>query len=64
MWSERVNKTPGSRMWPGILGPNRDMVLVCLDSEGKTLFYDMMFNRRQVFFYAFGILWYQYSFYS
>ena len=31
--------------------------LVCLDDEGRTLFYDMMFNRAPVHFYAFDILW-------
>ena len=34
-----------------------DGELVCLDDEGQTLFYDMMFNRAPVHFYAFDILW-------
>ena len=34
-----------------------DGELVCLDDEGRTLFYDMMFNRAPVHFYAFDILW-------
>jgi len=42
------------------LGSNRDMVLdgelVCLDDEGKSLFYDLMFNRKPVYLYAFDIL--------
>lgn len=42
------------------LRSNRDMVLdgelVCLDDEGKTLFYDLMFNRKTVYLYAFDIL--------
>ena len=28
-----------------------------LGDEGRTLFYDMMFNRAPVHFYAFDILW-------
>ena len=34
-----------------------DGELVCLDDEGRTLFYDMMFNRAPPYFYAFDILW-------
>ena len=34
-----------------------DGELVCLDDEGKSLFYDLMFNRAQAHFYAFDILW-------
>ena len=34
-----------------------DGELVCLDDDGRTLFYDMMFNRAPVHFYAFDILW-------
>ena len=33
-----------------------DGELVCLDEEGKTLFYDLMFNRAPAHFYAFDIL--------
>jgi bifunctional non-homologous end joining protein LigD len=33
-----------------------DGELVCLDEEGQTLFYDLMFNRAPVYFYAFDIL--------
>ena len=31
--------------------------LVCLDDEGKSLFYDLMFNRAPAHFYAFDVLW-------
>ena len=31
--------------------------LVCLDRDGQTLFYDLMFNRAPAHFYAFDILW-------
>lgn len=34
-----------------------DGELVCLDDEGQTLFYDLMFNRAPASFYAFDILW-------
>ncbi|HCL31863.1 MAG TPA: hypothetical protein DIC52_25985 [Candidatus Latescibacteria bacterium] len=34
-----------------------DGELVCLDDAGQTLFYDLMFNRAPVHFYAFNILW-------
>lgn len=34
-----------------------DGELVCLDDQGRTLFYDLMFNRKPVLFYAFDILW-------
>ena len=34
-----------------------DGELVCLDDAGQTLFYDLMFNRAPVHFYAFDILW-------
>ena len=34
-----------------------DGELVVLDDEGKTLFYDLMFGRGQVFFYAFDIMY-------
>ncbi len=34
-----------------------DGELVCLDEEGQTLFYDLMFNRAPAHFYAFDILW-------
>ena len=34
-----------------------DGELVCLDDEGRTLFYDMMFHRAPAYFYAFDILW-------
>jgi bifunctional non-homologous end joining protein LigD len=33
-----------------------DGELVCLDDEGRTLFYDMMFNRAPAYFYAFDIM--------
>lgn len=31
--------------------------IVVLDDEGKTLFYDLMFGRGQVFLYAFDIMY-------
>ena len=34
-----------------------DGELVCLDDEGRTLFYDMMFHRAPSYFYAFDVLW-------
>ena len=34
-----------------------DGELVCLDDEGKSQFYDLMFNRAPAHFYAFDILW-------
>ena len=34
-----------------------DGELVCLDDEGRTLFYDMMFHRAPAYFYAFDVLW-------
>ena len=33
-----------------------DGELVYLDEEGKALFYDLMFDRKTVYFYAFDIL--------
>jgi bifunctional non-homologous end joining protein LigD len=34
-----------------------DGELVCLDDDGRSLFYDMMFHRETAYFYAFDILW-------
>ena len=34
-----------------------DGELVCLDDQGRTLFYDLMFNRAPAHFYAFDLLW-------
>ena len=34
-----------------------DGELMCLDDEGRILFYDMMFNLAQAHFCAFDILW-------
>jgi bifunctional non-homologous end joining protein LigD len=34
-----------------------DGELVCLDAEGRPRFYDLMFRRREPFFYAFDLLW-------
>jgi bifunctional non-homologous end joining protein LigD len=34
-----------------------DGEIVCLDSQGRSQFYDLMFNRGEAHFYAFDLLW-------
>ncbi len=30
---------------------------MCLDDQGRSLFYDLMFRRREPYLYAFDLLW-------
>ena len=34
-----------------------DGEIVCLDDQGRSQFYDLMFNRAEPHFYAFDLLW-------
>ncbi len=34
-----------------------DWEIVCLDGQGRSLFYDLMFHRGEPYFYAFDLLW-------
>ena len=34
-----------------------DGEIVCLDAQGRSQFYDLMFHRREPYFYAFDLLW-------
>ena len=34
-----------------------DGEIVCLDDQGRSEFYDLMFHRREPYFYAFDLLW-------
>ncbi len=34
-----------------------DGEIVCLDDQGRSQFYDLMFNRGEAHFYAFDLLW-------
>ena len=34
-----------------------DGEIVCLDPQGRSQFYDLMFRRGQPYFYAFDLLW-------
>ena len=34
-----------------------DGEIVCLDDQGRSQFYDLMFNRAEAHFYAFDLLW-------